>query len=334
MQPELHKLFEADRRERDPHPRAGTPEYAALRARDTDRRRRAGELLAQGAVQTAEDHYHAALLFQHGDGVDEIAQARACALKAAEMGHGAARWLAAAALDRWLMYQGQPQKFGTNIVPDGTRQRVWDVDPQTTDAERAAWDVPPIAEMERRAAETSAREPMPPMDQAPAWLKAALVRWKAEGLRIAEAEYAGQMDLARMLFREYAASLGFDLGFQGFEEELAALPGRYAPPEGRLFLATYQGLNAGCAALRKLEPGVCEMKRMYVRPGFRGLRIGRTLGERLLAEARLAGYARMRLDTIASMREARALYASLGFQEIAPYTYNPIPDAVYMECAL
>ncbi|MCW8129932.1 MAG: GNAT family N-acetyltransferase [Planctomycetota bacterium] len=172
------------------------------------------------------------------------------------------------------------------------------------------------------------------MDGAPAWLKDALPRWKAEGLRIFAADRPGHLDHARMLFREYAASLGFDLGFQGFEEELAGLPGRYAPPEGRLFLATHEGLNAGCAALRKLEDGICEMKRMYVRPGFRGLKLGRRLAEKILAEARAAGYARMRLDTIATMREARALYASLGFVEIPPYTFNPIEGAVYMECVL
>lgn len=332
MQPELRNLFDADRRERQPHPRVGSPEYVTLRARDAERRQRVSELLAQGSVSTGEDYYHAALIFQHGDAVDEIAQARSCALKAAELGHAPARWLAAAALDRWLMYQGKPQKFGTNIVPDGTRQRVWDVDPSTTDAEREAWDVPPIAEMERRAAQVGRNEPMPPMNDAPAWLKDACARWKAEGLRIFPAELSGHLDLARMLFREYAGTLGFDLGFQGFEEELASLPGRYAPPDGRLLLATYEGLNAGCVALRKLGNGVCEMKRMYVRPAFRGLKLGRRLGESILSEARTAGYTRMRLDTIATMQQARTLYASLGFREIAPYTFNPIEGAVYMEC--
>ncbi|MBI3829456.1 MAG: GNAT family N-acetyltransferase [Planctomycetes bacterium] len=186
--------------------------------------------------------------------------------------------------------------------------------------------------MERRAAEVSAREPLPPLDGAPWWLKEAVKRWKAEGLRICEAQHAGQLDVARMLFNEYGASLGFNLCFQGFDEELATLPGRYARPEGRLLLATFEGLNAGCVALRKLEDGVCEMKRMYVRPAFRGKKIGRVLAERIVAEARGAGYSRMRLDTIATMREARALYASLGFKEMAaPYTHNPIAGAVFME---
>jgi GNAT superfamily N-acetyltransferase len=336
---ELRELFEADRRERDPHPVFGTPEYKALRARDAARRKRVDELLAQAEATRAalddEDHYHAALIYQHGDEVDEVAKARACALKAAELGHAKARWLAAAALDRWLMYQGKPQKYGTNMVPDGERTRVWDVDSGTNDAERAAWDVPPIAEMERRAAEVSAREKMPPMDQAPWWLKEALKRWKAEGLRIFEAEKPGHIDVARMLFKEYGESLGFKLCFQGFDEELATLPGRYARPEGRLLLATFEGLNAGCVALRKLEDGICEMKRMYVRPAFRGKKIGRVLAERIVEEARIAGYLRMRLDTIATMREARALYASLGFKEMAaPYTHNPIKGAVFMELAL
>ncbi len=141
----------------------------------------------------------------------------------------------------------------------------------------------------------------------------------------------------RVLFREYADSLGFSLSFQGFEEELAGLPGEYAPPRGRLLIvyhAAEQGgasVPAGCAALRPLEAGICELKRMYVPPAFRGRGLGRLLAVRLLAEARQAGYRSVRLDTIDTMKEALGLYRALGFREIPPYRYNPIPGAVYLE---
>ena len=142
------------------------------------------------------------------------------------------------------------------------------------------------------------------------------------------------IERARSLFREYETSLGVDLCFQGFEQELAGLPGAYARPSGRLLLAVDDGRPAGCIALRPLGADGCEMKRLYVRPEFRGRRVGRLLAERLLAEARAIGYARLRLDTLPSMKEAIPLYRSLGFAEIAPYYANPVPGALFMELAL
>lgn len=148
------------------------------------------------------------------------------------------------------------------------------------------------------------------------------------------AETAEDIGRVRELFQEYAGALGFDLCFQDFEHELAALPGDYAPNGGRLLLA-YDGEEpVGCAAMRRLEPGVCEMKRLYVRPGHRGKGIGRLLAERVVREAREAGYEAMRLDTVPWMKEAIRLYESLGFHDIAPYRENPIPGARYLELGL
>jgi putative acetyltransferase len=146
---------------------------------------------------------------------------------------------------------------------------------------------------------------------------------------------ADQMATVRELFREYAGALGFDLCFQGFAQELAGLPGAYAPPAGRLLLAFVNGEPAGCVALKRLSDGVCEMKRLYVRPRHRGGGLGRALAERIVAEAREAGYRAMRLDTIPSrMGGAVALYRSLGFREIQPYYDNPIAEALFMELSL
>jgi ribosomal protein S18 acetylase RimI-like enzyme len=164
-------------------------------------------------------------------------------------------------------------------------------------------------------------------------------------IRIVPARSPAEIAVARQLFLEYAESLGFDLCFQDFEKELAELPGDYAPPAGRLLLAvsTAPGSSegaaaaenaAGCVALRPLGDAACEMKRLYVRPAFRGIGLGRRLTVEAIEEARRAGHARMRLDTVPSMREAIALYRALGFREIAPYRPNPIPGALYLELDL
>jgi putative acetyltransferase len=156
----------------------------------------------------------------------------------------------------------------------------------------------------------------------------------AAGLSIVAAVGPAGVRHARCLFEEYAASLGIDLCFQGFAEELAGLPGAYAPPEGRLLLAVHDEEIAGCVALRRLEPGVCEMKRLYVRPAFRSLGIGRGLADRIVQEAGDAGYRLMRLDSLPSMVGARALYRGLGFRDIPPYRDNPIDGAVFLELQL
>jgi GNAT superfamily N-acetyltransferase len=153
-------------------------------------------------------------------------------------------------------------------------------------------------------------------------------------LEIFPVETSEDVEIAEKLFIEYADSLGFDLGFQNFEEELASLPGDYTAPNGCLLLAKYEGQAAGCVALRKLSEGVCEGKRLYVRSGFRGLKIGRRLLEAVIAEARKIGYSSIRGDTVGSMQISQALYASLGFKEIDPYCYNPIEGAKFIELKL
>jgi putative acetyltransferase len=153
-------------------------------------------------------------------------------------------------------------------------------------------------------------------------------------LSISDASAGDALTEVRMLFQEYAASLGVDLCFQDFAEELATLPGRYAPPGGRLLLARWNLEAAGCVALRPLETGACEMKRLYVRPGHRGLGLGRILAERIVSEAGEAGYSSMRLDSLPSMGAALQLYRQLGFRDVPPYRENPVPGARFLELSL
>lgn len=156
-----------------------------------------------------------------------------------------------------------------------------------------------------------------------------------KGLTVLQAESPAQIAQVRELFLEYASSLGFSLCFQNFDQELAGLPGDYAPPAGRLLLAEYDGQLAGCVALHPLESGICEMKRLYLRPAFRGKGLGRMLAERILQDARVIGYQRLRLDTVEPvMKDAVAMYRRLGFKEIAPYRANPMAGALYMELEL
>jgi hypothetical protein len=179
---ELAALFAADRTEHGAVPPVGTPEYAALRARDRERRTRAlvvlDRLRASGAP-APEALYYAAWLLNHGDESGEARLAHDLAREAAERGYAPARWLAAAAYDRWRKYEGRPQKYGTQFVPDGVRYRLWDVEPATTDADRAAWDVPSLAQQLQRAEVMTRTLPQPPLDGAPAWLTDAIARWRA-----------------------------------------------------------------------------------------------------------------------------------------------------------
>ena len=152
---------------------------------------------------------------------------------------------------------------------------------------------------------------------------------------IAQADSPSEIETARELFREYSDWLQVDLCFQNFEKELPGLPGDYAPPEGRLWLAWINQDIAGCIALRSLGEGICEMKRLFVRPEFRGQGLGRLLAEKLIQEARNIGYQKMRLDTLPGrMDQAIAMYRDLGFQEIERYYNNPDETALFMELDL
>jgi hypothetical protein len=188
MNQELREMFVADQAERNNHPDNDTPEYWQLRERDAQRRQRVKEMIAGGLLTAPDDYFHAALIFQHGETLEDIWQAHELASSAAEMGatqsmgYKDSRWLAAAALDRWLMYQGKPQKYGTNFVPDGKRWRLWDVDPTTTDDERTANHVPTLQEQQQQAERYTQEMPQSGIDKdkVPEWLKDALERWERE----------------------------------------------------------------------------------------------------------------------------------------------------------
>ena len=160
----------------------------------------------------------------------------------------------------------------------------------------------------------------------------------AAHIRLVSADGAELLHQARLIFREYAASLSVDLCFQNFEAELDGLPGEYRPPAGQLLLALIDEVVAGCGAMRPLPdcdyPNACEMKRLYVRPAFRGFGLGRLLVQALLDEAQRGAYSCVLLDTLDDMEAARGLYASLGFEEIAPYYFNPIAGAHYLKANL
>jgi ribosomal protein S18 acetylase RimI-like enzyme len=154
-------------------------------------------------------------------------------------------------------------------------------------------------------------------------------------MKLIQAQSNEEVSQARALFEEYAAGLGFSLCFQNFDQEVAELPGKYVPPSGRLLLAMKDDQTAGCVALRKISDGICEMKRLYVRPAFRGTGLGRTLAEAIIQAARDMGYQRMRLDTLpGKMDPAIAMYRSLEFKEIEPYYDNPVAGAAFMELKL
>jgi len=143
-----------------------------------------------------------------------------------------------------------------------------------------------------------------------------------------------ELDMMRDLFREYEKFLQVDLCFQGFEQELANLPGKYAPPDGALLLALMNEQPVGCVALRKLEENICEMKRLYVKPQGRGTGLGKKLAEQIITIARQRGYMLMRLDTLKTLTEAVSLYQRLGFRQVPPYYDNPLPGALYWELDL
>jgi len=160
----------------------------------------------------------------------------------------------------------------------------------------------------------------------------------APAIEVVQADGAAALDAVRGLFREYAESLDVDLAFQGFEAELAALPGDYAPPGGALLLALVDGQPAACGALRPLADvdyaNACEMKRLYVRPAFRRFGLGRQMAQALIDYATQAGYSSLLLDTLDDMEAARGLYTSLGFEEIPPYYFNPVAGAHYLKVDL
>ena len=157
---------------------------------------------------------------------------------------------------------------------------------------------------------------------------------KHERLKIKQAQTPAEIEEVRRLFREYEAFLDVDLCFQGFEEELAGLPGKYASPGGALLIGICEDRTVGCVALRELEDGVCEMKRLFVRPEARGTGLGRQLAHEIVRFARELGYSLMRLDTLDKLNEAMRLYEKLGFRRTKPYYQNPLPGVVFWELNL
>jgi ribosomal protein S18 acetylase RimI-like enzyme len=195
--------------------------------------------------------------------------------------------------------------------------------------------VPEVAQLRRetRGAGVVAlsRRAVPDLDD---HVKSLLFGYMAATYSIAPAAGRTEIEAARGLFVEYADALGVDLCFQDFDSELTGLPGAYGPPEGRLLLARDAGSPIACVALRKIDDGICEMKRLYVRSSHRGLGLGRALAEAAIGEARAMGYRAMRLDTLPSMAEAALLYLSLGFRDIEPYYENPVVGARFLELEL
>ena len=153
-------------------------------------------------------------------------------------------------------------------------------------------------------------------------------------MNIIQVQTPQHIEEIRLLFREYEQFLNVDLCFQGFEAELAGLPGRYGPPAGSLLIALDGQHAAGCVALRKIDEGICEMKRLYVRPGYRGKGLGRLLARAIIDEAARLGYDLMRLDTLDTLKQAMKLYSSFGFTKTDPYYHNPLEGVVYWELQL
>ena len=177
MNSQLKSLFDLDQSDHALIRTPGAEGYDEMRKRDAARRDQVRTIIAKADLLDAIDFYHAAWILNHGDNVADAEVAFALAEKSFELGHEPAKWLFAAAYDRWCMYRGQPQKFGTQIVPDGQRYRVWDTATDTTDEERQRYNVPSIAEMHARAERDSEEIPQPPMEFVPSWLKAAISRW-------------------------------------------------------------------------------------------------------------------------------------------------------------
>ena len=153
-------------------------------------------------------------------------------------------------------------------------------------------------------------------------------------MNIIQAESAGELQETKSLFREYEQELAVDLCFQHFEEELAGLPGKYQPPAGALLLGLHDRSAVGCVAMRRMGSSTCEMKRLFVRPRFRKMGLGRLLAQEIISCAHYAGYRMMYLDTLARLKDAIQLYHSLGFRETAPYYDNPLDDVVYLQLEL